>query len=157
VGILTSWNPDTPKGLKTQLSIRIHRIPAELPHSTELELGKLRRTQIVSGRASVLELLCGLPTSRKVLRPSESRLSLSLYSTNIEFGRPLGGGAKPHFLYTFSQEEYGGIYRGVKSVLWVKGALRVPTCQVGRPSRVAGRPSFVAATTFPPRILLLPT
>jgi hypothetical protein len=44
VVILTSQDPDTPEGLKSQLSIGIHRIPVELPHSIELELGKLRRT-----------------------------------------------------------------------------------------------------------------
>jgi hypothetical protein len=37
VGILTSWNPDTPEGLKQRLSVRIHRIPTELSHSSKLE------------------------------------------------------------------------------------------------------------------------
>jgi hypothetical protein len=64
-----------------------------------------------SGRASVLELLRGLSMSRKVLRPLEPRLSL--YSTKIEFGSPLGG-AKPHFVHTFYKGEHRGIYRGVK-------------------------------------------
>jgi hypothetical protein len=41
MGIPTSQDPDTPEGLKSQLSVEIHRIPAELPHSTELELRKL--------------------------------------------------------------------------------------------------------------------
>jgi hypothetical protein len=41
VGIPTSQSSDTPEGLESQLSVRIRRIPAELPHSTELELGKL--------------------------------------------------------------------------------------------------------------------
>jgi hypothetical protein len=40
-GILTSWNPDTPEGLKSWLLVRIHRIPVKHPHSTELELRKL--------------------------------------------------------------------------------------------------------------------
>jgi hypothetical protein len=57
MGILTSWNPDTPDGLDSRLSVRIHRIPAELPHSTELELRKLRQTRMDFGRASTLELL----------------------------------------------------------------------------------------------------
>jgi hypothetical protein len=47
VGTPTSQNPDTPEGLESQLSVRIHKIPVELPHSTELELGKLRRTRTV--------------------------------------------------------------------------------------------------------------
>jgi hypothetical protein len=38
VGILTNQDPDTPEGLESRLSIGIHRILAELPHSTELEL-----------------------------------------------------------------------------------------------------------------------
>jgi hypothetical protein len=59
VGIPTSRNPDTPEGLR--------RIPAELPHSTKLEPRKLHRTQMDSDRASALELLRGLSTSREVL------------------------------------------------------------------------------------------
>jgi hypothetical protein len=42
VGIPTSRDPDTPEGLESRLSVRIHRIPAELPRSSDLELGKLR-------------------------------------------------------------------------------------------------------------------
>jgi hypothetical protein len=76
VGILTSQNPDTPEELEGQLSIRIHRIPAELPHSTELEIGKPHQSLMDSGRASTPELIRGLPTSWEVLRPSEPRLSL---------------------------------------------------------------------------------
>jgi hypothetical protein len=38
--ILTSQNSDTPEALESRFSVRIHRIPAELPHSTELELRK---------------------------------------------------------------------------------------------------------------------
>jgi hypothetical protein len=57
MGIPTSRDPDTPEGLESQLSVRIHRILAELPHSTELELRKLHRIQTDSGRASALELL----------------------------------------------------------------------------------------------------
>jgi hypothetical protein len=41
MGILTSQNPDTLEGLESQLSVRIRRILAALPHLTELELGKL--------------------------------------------------------------------------------------------------------------------
>jgi hypothetical protein len=55
--ILTSQNPDTPVGLESRLSVGIRRIRTELSHSTEPELGKLRRTRMDSGRASVLELL----------------------------------------------------------------------------------------------------
>jgi hypothetical protein len=37
MGIPTSQNPDTPEGVEQRLSIRIHRISAELPHSSKLE------------------------------------------------------------------------------------------------------------------------
>jgi hypothetical protein len=67
MGILTSQNLDTLEGLESQLSVGIHRILVELTHSTEPELKKLRRTQTNSSRASTLELLRGLLTSREVL------------------------------------------------------------------------------------------
>jgi hypothetical protein len=88
VGISISWDPNTPEGLESWLSVRIHRILAELPHSTELELEKVRRIRTDSGRASVFELLRGLPISREVLQPLEPRLSL--YSTKNELGSTIG-------------------------------------------------------------------
>jgi hypothetical protein len=145
-GILTSQNPNTLEGLESRPSVRIHRISAELLHWTKLELGKLHRTQMDSGRASTLELLWGLPTSREVLRPSEP--CLSLYSTKTEFGSPLGagrGGAKPHFLHTFCWGEHHDIYRRSKAVLWPKIGHVRPTCQAGRPCNLVGRPSFLLA------------
>jgi hypothetical protein len=63
MGIPTSWNPDTSEGLESQLSVEIHSIPTELPHMSELELKKLRRTRTDFSRASTLELLHGLLTS----------------------------------------------------------------------------------------------
>jgi hypothetical protein len=42
MGILTSWDPDAPEGLESRFSVGIHRIPTQLPHLTELELGELR-------------------------------------------------------------------------------------------------------------------
>jgi hypothetical protein len=78
VGIPTSWDPDTLEGLESRLSVEIHRIPAELPHSTELDLRILHRIRMDSGTASTLELLRGLLTRWEVLQPSEPRLSLSL-------------------------------------------------------------------------------
>jgi hypothetical protein len=57
MSIPTSRNPDTLEGLETQLSIGSRRILAELPHSTEPELGKLRQTRTDSSRASMFELL----------------------------------------------------------------------------------------------------
>jgi hypothetical protein len=111
MGIPTSWNPDTLEGLEGQLSVRIHRIPAELPHLIELELRKLCRTQKYSIRASMLELLRGLPTSREVLWPSEPRLSLStLQRLNLE--APWGR-AKPHFPFCWGSTVVfiGGVRR----------------------------------------------
>jgi hypothetical protein len=90
MGTTTSRNPDTPEGLESWLSVKICRILAELLHSTELELKKPCRTRMDSDRASALELLRGLPTSRDVLRPTEPRLSLSLYSTKDELGSTMG-------------------------------------------------------------------
>jgi hypothetical protein len=137
VGIPTSRDPDTPEGLKSQLSVGIQRIMAERPHSTKLELEKLHRIQMDSGRAYVLELLRGLSTSWEVLRPSKPRLSL--YFTKIVFGSPLGG-AKPHFLHTFCQRENHGIYRRSKVVLWPKIGRVRPTCQAGPPSFLLAPP-----------------
>jgi hypothetical protein len=57
VGILTSWDPDTPEGLESRLSVGIRRIPAELLHSTEQDLRKLCQIRMDSGRASALVLL----------------------------------------------------------------------------------------------------
>jgi hypothetical protein len=50
MGIPTSQNPNTPEGLESRLSVRIRIIPSELPHSTELELGKLHRSRTGSGK-----------------------------------------------------------------------------------------------------------
>jgi hypothetical protein len=88
-----------PEGLESRFSIRIHRILAELPHLTELELRKLRQTRMDSGRSSTLELLWELPTCQHVLRPSEP--PLSLYSTKIEFKSPLEGGLNLTFFTVF--------------------------------------------------------
>jgi hypothetical protein len=66
----------------------IGRILVDLPHSTELELRKLCRTQMDFGKASSLELLRGLLTSREVLRPSEPHLPL--YSIKNELGSTIG-------------------------------------------------------------------
>jgi hypothetical protein len=75
-------------GLESQLSVKIHRILTELPHLTDLELGRLRQTRMDSGRASTLELLQGLLASREVLQLSEPRITL--YSTMNELGSNIG-------------------------------------------------------------------
>jgi hypothetical protein len=57
VGIWTSRNFDTLEGLESRFSVGIRRILVDLPHSTELELRKLRRTRMDSSRTSMLEFL----------------------------------------------------------------------------------------------------
>jgi hypothetical protein len=142
MGIARSQNPDTPEGLESWLFVRIHRVLAELPHSTELELGKLYQTRMYSSRASSLEILRRLPMSQEVHQTSEPHLCL--YSMEIEFGSPLGG-PKPHFLRTLCWGEHSGIYRRSKTVLWPKIGCVRPTCQTGRPCNLAGWPSFLLA------------
>jgi hypothetical protein len=88
MGIPTSQNPDTPEGLESRLSIGIHRILTELPHSTEIELERRRRIRIDSSGASTLELLQGFAIGQEVLRPSEP--CLSLYSIKNELGSTVG-------------------------------------------------------------------
>jgi hypothetical protein len=76
------------------------------------------------GRAFALELLIGLLTSREVLHPSEPHLSF--YSTRTKLGSTLE--AKLTLSSHFLLGGVGGIYRGVKSFLWVKVVLGGPTC-----------------------------
>jgi hypothetical protein len=87
VGIPASWNLDTIEGLESRLSIRIHRILAELLHLTELELEKLRRIR-------TQELLCSSYSkdsrqARKSYSP-QKLTSLSLYSTKNELRSTIG-------------------------------------------------------------------
>jgi hypothetical protein len=132
VGLPTSWNPDTPEGLESRLSVEIHRIPVELPHLTKLEPEKLRRTQTDSRRASALELLWGLLEPR-----------LSLYSTRMNLGALYG--TKPHSLHTFCQGEHVGIYWRIKAVLWPMIGCMRPTCQAARACNLARQPSLLLA------------
>jgi hypothetical protein len=113
--IPTSWDSNTAEGLESRSSIGIHRILAELPHLTELELKKLHRTRMDFGRASMLELLRGLPTSQEVLRPSEPRLSL--YSTRTKHRSTLE--AK---LTLSTRRSRGYLYGGKVSALAKSGA-----------------------------------
>jgi hypothetical protein len=87
VGIPTSQDLDTSEGLESWLSIRIHRIPAKIPHLTGLELGKLCRTLTGFDRVSTLELLRGLLISRDSFGDfgrSASQLSLHwLWASDI--------------------------------------------------------------------------
>jgi hypothetical protein len=84
VGIPTSRNPDTLEGLESQLSIGIHRILAELLHSTEPELKKLCWTWMDSQsfRARATLRTPDKPGSPPALKT----LSLSLYSTRMILG-----------------------------------------------------------------------
>jgi hypothetical protein len=136
MGIPTSRDPDTPEGLESRLFVRIHRISPELLHSTELKLEKLHRIWTDSDRAFVLELLW----------PSEPRLSLSLlYKEWIwEHYRKLN-----LTFFTLSTGRSTGVFIGWWSWCfdrkWDSGG---PTCQDGRPVRVAGWLSFMATPTW---------
>jgi hypothetical protein len=57
----------------------------------------------------------------------------------------------------FAREEYHGIYRRSKVVLWPKIRRVGPTWQADRPCNFAGRTSFLLAPPFPHWILLLST
>jgi hypothetical protein len=49
-------------------------------------------------------------------------------------------------LFTLSAKgEHGCIYRRIKAVLWMKIGHVRPTCQIGQPCNLAGRPSFLLA------------
>jgi hypothetical protein len=117
MGMPTRRNPDTLEGLKSRLSIGIHRIPAELPHPTELELRKFHQTRMDSGRASALELLEELLTSREALLPLEPHLSI--YSTKIEFGSSFGGGGQNLTFFTLSTGGSAVVFIG--GVRWCSG------------------------------------
>jgi hypothetical protein len=56
MGIPTSRNPNTPEGLKSRLSVGIHRIPTELPRSSYEEGSRQ------AGRPSGLQSFATLPT-----------------------------------------------------------------------------------------------
>jgi hypothetical protein len=132
-GIPTSRNPNTPEGLESWLSVRIHRIPVELPHSTELELGKLRRTRMDSGRASALELLRGAPTSWEVLRPSEPHLSLLCKEWTWEHYRKLNLTFFTLFAERKTRVFIGGLNRCFGRKWGSGGSLVKPIDQLGWP------------------------
>jgi hypothetical protein len=71
-GILTRQNPDTLEGLGGQLSVGVHRILAELQHSTKLELKKPYWTQMDSSGATTRTP--DKPGSPPVLRTSPPSL-----------------------------------------------------------------------------------
>jgi hypothetical protein len=67
MGIPTSQNPDTPKGLEQRLSVEIHKIMAELPHSSKLEPRNHVRPQRILAELPCLSYEEG---SREAGRPS---------------------------------------------------------------------------------------
>jgi hypothetical protein len=91
-----AWKQSDPKVLEQRLSVGIHRIPAELPHSSKLEL----RNEEGSQQA-------GRPTSPQSLTTLLTRLHLAttlrMKSLQVEF---LKCGVCVDFHYE------GGIYRG---------------------------------------------
>jgi hypothetical protein len=65
----------------------IHRLPTVLPHSTELELGKLYQTQEDSGRGFALKLLRGLLTSREPNLEALWRLNSQFFTLSVRRSR----------------------------------------------------------------------
>jgi hypothetical protein len=89
VGILTSQNPNTPEGLESQLSVRIHRILAELPHSIDYYLENSIKPERI-----LVELPCSSyeEASRQVGRPSIPQ-SLATLLTRLRLATTLRMGA----------------------------------------------------------------
>jgi hypothetical protein len=113
VGILTSQNLDTPKGLEQRLSIRIHRILVELPHLSKLE----PRNPVRPWRISV-----ELPRSSyeegswQARRPSGHQ-SLTTLLTGLRLATTLRMGAlqveSPKCVVCVDFHLQGGIYRAM--------------------------------------------
>jgi hypothetical protein len=81
MGILTSQNPNAPEELEGRLFVRIHRISAELPHSTELGL---KNPLNPNGFQQIFHTQATLRIPDKSGSPPALRTSsLSLYSTRM--------------------------------------------------------------------------
>jgi hypothetical protein len=90
MGIPTSRDHNTPEGLESQLSVRIHRILAELP-----KLDQTRAQKTPLNPNGFQQSFCARATPRTPNKlgslPALITSPLTLYSTKIEFGSPLGG------------------------------------------------------------------
>jgi hypothetical protein len=76
-----------------------------------------------------VELLCSsYSEGSQHAGKSSGPQNLASLSTLLELNLEALWRLNSYFLHTFCQEEYGGIYNGVKSVLWPKVGLRAPTC-----------------------------
>jgi hypothetical protein len=116
MGIPRSQNPDTPKGLEQRLSFKIHRIPAELPHSSKLEprnpIGP-QRIPIELLRSSYEE------GSRQAGRPSGPQ-SLATLPTRLRLATTLIMGAlqvesRKCGVCVYQLSPVGGIYRAMRA------------------------------------------
>jgi hypothetical protein len=147
MGILTSRNPDTPKGLEQRLSVGIHRILAKLPHSSKLQSRNHVRPQRIPAE---------LPRStyeegfRQAKRPSNPK-SLTILPTRLCLATTL----KKRALQVESKKcgvcvdfHHRGLFMGP----WGSSTdlAEAVTCQVvaDRPSHVAGWPMSSASTNF---------
>jgi hypothetical protein len=86
VGILTSQNPDTPKGFENRFSIRIL---TDLPHSTKPELEKTPSNP--NGFQQSFHARATLRTLDKLGSPLALRTSPLFLLYNIELGSTIGG------------------------------------------------------------------
>jgi hypothetical protein len=113
VGIPIRQNPNTPEGLKQRLSVGIHRILAELPHLSKLEL----RNPIRPRRIPV-ELPCssGEEGSQQAGRPSGPQ-SLATLPTRLCLATTLRNRdlrvESPKCGVCVNFHRYGGIYRAM--------------------------------------------
>jgi hypothetical protein len=161
-----SQNPNTPEGLESRLSFRIHRMLAELRHSSELELRKLRWTRMDFDRPFVLELLRGLSTRwrehRGIYRRSKAVLWLKIGHGRpaSSAGRPCKLAGRPCFLLApplgIGYLKHRLCWTHRQNSFWKYAN----TCPAGQ-GDVAGRPDHgsvepvLCATSFPPVIFFV--
>jgi hypothetical protein len=148
MGITTSQNPNTPEGLKQRLSVGIHRIPIELPHSSKLEPRNL-----VGPRRISAELPCSSyeEDPQQARRPSSPQ-SLTTLPTRLRLATTLRMGAlqveSPKCGVCVCRLSFlGGIYGQWGSSTNLAKAVTRQVATV-RPSHVVDRPMSSASTDF---------
>jgi hypothetical protein len=138
LGILISRNPDTSEGLEQRLFVRIHRIPAELPHSSKLE-----SRNPVRPRRILAKLPCSSyeEGSRQARRPSSPH-SLATLPARLRLATTL---RKRVFQVESSKcdvcveiHRLGGIYRAMGEIDRLGRGGNSPSG--GRPAEPHGQP-----------------
>jgi hypothetical protein len=148
VAIPTRQNPDTPEGLKQRLSIRIYRIPAELPHLSKLELRNPigpRSIPAEHPRSSYEEgsRQAGRPFGLQSLTtlPTRLRLATTLRMGALQVQSPKCG------VCVCRISLVGGIYRAMGELHRLGRGGNLPRA-AGRPSHMIGWPLSLASTDF---------